>query len=99
MEVHYKKISSFTFKSAILCLIWTVHYYAKRYTGGLVDEQDNIVCGIVCFVRIVVILVKIVGICKDKKRVKALHGNRQDAMQHYHHKDNKGRRNQPKKNN
>ena len=41
--------------------------YAKRYTGGLVDEQDNIVCGIVCFVCIVVILVKIVGICKDKK--------------------------------
>lgn len=39
------------------------------------------------------------GYLQRQKRVKALHCNRQDAMRHYHHKDNKGRRNQPKKNN
>lgn len=62
-----KKISRFAFNAAILCLIWTIYYYAKRYTAGFVDKQDNIVCGIVCFVCVVVILVRIVGICKDKK--------------------------------
>ena len=62
-----KKISSFAFNAAILCLIWTIYYYAKRYTGGFVDTQDNIVCGMVCFVCVVIILARIVGIHKDKK--------------------------------
>lgn len=65
-----KKKSSFAFNAAILCLIWTIYYYAKRYTGGIVNKQDNIVCGIVCFVCAIIILARIVCIFKDTKRGK-----------------------------
>lgn len=62
-----KKPNRFTFNAAILCLIWTIYYYAKRYTGGVINIKDNVVCGTVSLICAVIIVIKIVGIYQDKK--------------------------------
>ncbi len=42
-----RRRSTYRLNGAILVLIWTAYYYAKRSTGGLVDARDRLVCGAV----------------------------------------------------
>lgn len=53
-----KNRSKFWLNAAILCLIWTVYYYAKRYTGGVIDTKDNIVCGIIGLSCVMIIVMR-----------------------------------------
>lgn len=56
-----KKEKTGWLKASILILIWTIYYYAKRYTGGLVDDMDNIVCGLTGFICIFIIIKYIIS--------------------------------------
>ncbi len=42
-----RRRSIYWLNGAILVLIWTAYYYAKRSTGGLVEARDRLVCGAV----------------------------------------------------
>lgn len=56
------------FWGAVFALIWTIYYYAKRCTGGLVDTTDTIVCGIVGLICVVVIVRGVVRIYREKRK-------------------------------
>lgn len=56
-----KKEKTGWLKASILILIWTIYYYSKRYTGGLVDDMDNIVCGLTGFICIFIIIKYIIS--------------------------------------
>ena len=51
----------------VLILIWTVYYYAMRYTGGFADLKDSIVCGIAGLICIVFIVKRTIDFLKNKK--------------------------------
>ena len=40
-----RRQGTYRLSGAVLVLIWTAYYYAKRSTGGLVDARDRLVCG------------------------------------------------------
>lgn len=51
----------------VLILIWTIYYYAIRYTGGISDLKDTIVCGVVGLICIALILKRTIEFLKNKK--------------------------------
>ncbi|MDE7218894.1 MAG: hypothetical protein K2O45_04650 [Oscillospiraceae bacterium] len=55
------------FSGPILVLIWTAYYFAKRYTGGLVDTMDIVVCGGVSIISIVLVIKRGIDLWKGKK--------------------------------
>lgn len=61
-----KKEKTGWLKASILILIWTIYYYAKRYTGGLVDDMDNIVCGLTGFICIFIVIFCLQAIFEKK---------------------------------
>lgn len=52
--------------ASILILIWTIYYYAKRYTGGLADNMDNIFCGLISFICIFIIIKHVISFLLHK---------------------------------
>ena len=55
------------FTGPTLVLIWTIYYYAKRCTGGLVDLADTLVCGSVALIAIVLVVKRGIDVWKEKK--------------------------------
>lgn len=51
----------------VLMLIWTIYYYAMRYTGGAADFRDTVVCGTVGLICVVLIVKKSIAFLKKKK--------------------------------
>lgn len=62
-----KRGKSFWFNASILVLVWTIYYYAKRSTGGVVNTVDNIVCGIISLICIFIIAKKLISYIRSKK--------------------------------
>ncbi len=57
-----------TISASVLVLIWTIYYFAMRYTGGFVDAKDIIVCGIAGLLCIVFIVKRTINFLKNKKK-------------------------------
>ena len=50
----------------VLILIWTVYYYAMRYTGGFADLKDRVICGAVVDMRSFIVK-RTIDFLKNKK--------------------------------
>ena len=51
-----RRQGTYRLSGAVLVLIWTAYYYAKRSTGGLVDARDRLVCGAVALLCIGIVI-------------------------------------------
>lgn len=51
----------------VLILIWTVYYYAMRYTGGFADLKDRVICGAVALICVAFIVKRTIDFLKNKK--------------------------------
>ena len=51
----------------VLILIWTVYYYAMRYTGGFADLNDRVICGAVALICVAFIVKRTIDFLKNKK--------------------------------
>ena len=51
----------------VLILIWTVYYYAMRYTGGFADLMDRVICGAVALICVAFIVKRTIDFLKNKK--------------------------------
>lgn len=51
----------------VLILIWTIYYYAMRYTGEFADLKDTIVCGIVGLICVGGIVKRSTDFLKNRK--------------------------------
>ena len=51
----------------VLILIWTVYYYAMRYTGGFADLKDTVICGAVALICVAFIVKRTIDFLKNKK--------------------------------
>lgn len=50
-----------TISASVLVLIWTIYYFAMRYTGGIADLKDALVCGTVGLICVVFIVKRTIG--------------------------------------
>lgn len=48
-----KKSYWLSISAFVLMLIWTIYYYAMRYTGGFADLKDTIICGVVGLICVI----------------------------------------------
>lgn len=62
-----KKSYWLSISAFVLMLIWTIYYYAMRYTGGFADLKDTIICGVVGLICVIFIVKRTINFLKRKK--------------------------------
>lgn len=62
-----KKSYWLSISAFVLMLIWTIYYYAMRYTGGFADWKDTIICGVVGLICVIFIVKRTINFLKRKK--------------------------------
>ena len=62
-----KKSYWLSISAFVLMLIWTIYYYAMRYTGGFADLKDTIICGAVGLICVIFIVKRTISFLKKKK--------------------------------
>lgn len=50
----------------VLVLIWTIYYYAIKYTGGFADIKDTVLCGAVGIICLFFIIKKSINFFNAK---------------------------------
>lgn len=62
-----KKSYWLSISAFVLMLIWTIYYYAMRYTGGFADLKDTIIYGVVGLICVIFIVKRTINFLKRKK--------------------------------
>ena len=62
-----KKSYWLSISAFVLMLIWTIYYYAMRYTGGFADLKDTVICGAVGLICVIFIVKRTINFLKRKK--------------------------------
>lgn len=67
LRIYQEKMRESVLFEAECEALWTIYYYAMRYTGGFADLKDTIICGVVGLICVIFIVKRTINFLKRKK--------------------------------